>query len=294
MHSILADSIIYSMNGIDLHMHSNFSDGELTPAALMQLAYDKQLHTVALTDHDTLDGNALAAKAAQDLGLRFIHGVEISSYWQYPVTQRAHSVHIVALHLQNFAPMQQLLTQQQAQRAQRAIDICAKLEQVLKTDFLPEVRALVDGVDARITRSHIAKVLVKNGVVTRMQQAFDRFLKEGKRAYVPFSGVEMSDAIKVIHASGGVAVLAHPTKYDLSATKVRALIDIFAHAKGDAIELPPMSQSCSTRQMIARLVTQYDLSVSIGSDFHGSHMPWLHLGHVPVLEQGQIGVWEKW
>lgn len=282
------------MMGVDLHMHSCFSDGELSPEALVQLAQEKQIHTLALTDHDTIDGNIFAAQQAQQLGLKFIQGVEISSFWLRPTTQRQHSVHIVALNIQHIEPMQQLLAQQQVQRAERALLICEKLQQALKTDFLPDIRALVDGVDARITRSHIAKVLVQHRVVTRIQQAFDRFLKEGKRAYVPFIGVGMADAIEIIHQSGAVAVLAHPTKYDLSATNVRTMIELFAQAGGDALELPPASEACSTRQMIDRMVAQFDLKVSIGSDFHGRHMPWLHLGNVPTLKQGQIGVWESW
>lgn len=282
------------MMGVDLHMHSHFSDGELSPVELMQLAQQKQIHTLALTDHDTMDGNIFAAQHAQKLGLNFIYGVEISSFWQRPSTQRQHGVHIVALNMQNFVPMQQLLERQQQQRAERALLICEKLQQILKTDFLPEVRILVDGVDARITRSHIAKVLVEQRVVTRMQQAFDRFLKEGQRAYVPFIGVGMAEAVEIIHQSGAVAVLAHPTKYDLSATNIRAMIEQFAQANGDAIELPPASASCSTRQMIDRLVAQYQFKVSIGSDFHGRHMPWLHFGNVPTLKQGQVGVWESW
>ena len=87
-------------------------------------------------------------------------------------------------------------------------------------------------------------------------------------------------------------MLAHPTKYDLSATNIRYMIERFTEAGGDAIELPPSSESSATRLMIDRLIAQYDLNVSVGSDFHGSHMSWLHLGHVPQLKDGQVGVWE--
>lgn len=281
------------MFGVDLHMHSNFSDGELSPLELIDLAKEKQIHTLALTDHDTIDGNNIAAKQAQLYGIRFISGVEISAIWSRPNTQKSYSVHIVALDMQNFAPMHELLRRQKQHRAERALLICEKLKDILKTDFLPEIRQLVDGHDDRITRSHIAKVLVKNNVVSRMQQAFDRFLKEGKRAYVPFLGVTMEDAIQIIHDSGGFAVLAHPTKYDLSATNVRYMIERFAEAKGDALELPPSSEQSSTRQMIDRIIKQYDLKVSTGSDFHGSHMPWLSLGNVPQLKDGQVGIWDN-
>ena len=281
------------MIGVDLHTHSYFSDGELSPSDLLTLAKERDIHTLALTDHDTMDGNSIAAQIAQELGIRLINGVEISSLWNRPSTKKTYSVHIVALNMQNLAPMQTLLEQQKKHRAERALQICEKLHHILKTDFLPEIREMVDGHDDRITRSHIAKVLVKNRVVNRLQQAFDQFLKEGKRAYVPFIGVSMEDAIKIIHESKGFAVLAHPTKYDLSATNVRYMIELFASLGGDAVELPPPSETASTRQMVDRLVLQHQLDVSIGSDFHGAHMPWLHLGRTPSLKEGQTGIWQK-
>lgn len=281
------------MIGVDLHTHSHFSDGELSPLDLLTLAKQKNVHTFALTDHDSMDGNQIAQEIADSLQIKFIHGVEISSLWHRPSTQKTTSVHIVALNMQNLAPMQQLLEQQKQHRAERARLICEKLQKITGHDVLPDVRELVDGHDDRITRSHIAKIMVKRGIVTRLQQAFDQYIKEGKRAYVPFIGVSMADAIQIIHQSQGFAVLAHPTKYDLSATNVRYMIELFANLGGDAVELPPKTEPASTRQMIDRMVKEHQLAVSIGSDFHGSHMPWLHLGNVPLLKDGQHGIWEK-
>lgn len=281
------------MIGVDLHTHSHFSDGELSPSDLLTLAKQRNVHIFALTDHDSMEGNLLAQAAAEALEIKFIHGVEISSLWHRPNTQKTTSVHIVALNMQNLAPMQQLLEQQKQHRAERALLICEKLQKITGHDVLPDVRTLVDGHDDRITRSHIAKVMVKRGMVKRLQQAFDQYIKEGKRAYVPFIGVSMADAIQIIHESQGFAVLAHPTKYDLSATNVRYMIELFAKLGGDAVELPPKSEPASTRQMIDRMVKEHQLAVSIGSDFHGAHMPWLHLGNVPIVKEGQQGIWEK-
>lgn len=280
------------MVSVDLHTHSNFSDGELSPTDLVDLAKEKQIDIFALTDHDNIDGNIFAAQQAQLHGIRFIHGVEISSQWQRPNTQKNYAVHIVALNMQDLLPMQQLLQQQKQHRAERALLICTKLQHILKIDILAEVRELVEDYDDRITRSHIAKVLLKKGLVTRVQQAFERFLKEGKQAYVPFIGVMMEDAIKIIHQCQGVAVLAHPTKYDLSATNTRLMIEQFAQFGGDALELPPTTETFSTRQMIDQMIDQFELKVSLGSDFHGSHMPWLTLGKVPKMNAQQRGIWE--
>jgi predicted metal-dependent phosphoesterase TrpH len=286
------DSIIQTMIGVDLHTHSCFSDGELSPEELLRLAQQHDLKMLALTDHDTLEGNLLAEQCAKDYAIRFIHGVEISSHWQRPNTQKKYALHLVALNLQQLAPMQQLLASQQRLRAERARLICAQLKQILKIDILADVRALVEGHDHRITRSHIAKVLLQRGVVSRMQQAFDRFLKEGKRAYVPFMGADMAEVIEVIHQSQALAVLAHPTKYALSATNIRQLIAGFAAAGGDAVELPPSQEPPATRQMIDDEIARHGLKVSIGSDFHGSHMPWLALGKVPKLQAQQYGIWQ--
>lgn len=153
--------------------------------------------------------------------------------------------------------------------------------------------ALVEGEPDRITRTHIAKALVQQQIVSRPQQAFDRYLKEGKKAFVNFEGLGLAETIQVIHASRGFAVLAHPTRYTLSATNIRYLVELFAESGGDAIELPPASDPTSTRQMIDRLIQQYALKVSIGSDYHGENMPWLKLGNVPSLRPDQIGIWES-
>ena len=129
--------------------------------------------------------------------------------------------------------------------------------------------------------------------MTRPQQAFDKYIKEGKKAYVKFDGLSLEDTVQVIHESGGFAVLAHPTKYDLSATNIRYLIEIFAKFGGDAVELPPAVDPSSTRLMVDRMIAEHRLKVSIGSDFHGDHMPWIRLGNVPSLKPGQVGIWES-
>lgn len=160
-------------------------------------------------------------------------------------------------------------------------------------DIYADVIAKVDGEADRITRTHIAKTLVEKGVVQRPQQAFDKYIKEGKKAYVKFDGLGLEETIQVIHASHGFAVLAHPTRYDLSATNIRYLIEIFAQFGGDAIELPPYIEAASTRQMVDRMIEQFNLKVSVGSDFHGDNMPWIKLGNIPKVKEGQVGIWES-
>lgn len=281
------------MHGVDLHTHSNISDGTFSPQQLVEAAVEKLVHTLALTDHDTMDGLVLAEEAAKNHEIKIISGVEISSQWSRPATKKNYGVHIVALNMQNPEPLQKALNQQKKIRAERSKQICDLLVPLIGEDIYIDVLAKVDHIPDRVTRTHIAKTLVEKGIVTRAQQAFDKYIKEGKKAYVKFDGLSLEDTIQVIHESGGFAVLAHPTKYDLSATNIRYLIEIFAKFGGDAVELPPAIEPSSTRQMVDRMIAEYDLKVSIGSDFHGDHMPWIKLGNVPSLKPGQVGIWES-
>ena len=281
------------MQGVDLHTHSNISDGTMTPELLVQSAIEKGIHTLALTDHDSMDGLILAEEFAKNQPIQIISGVEISSQWSRPETKKSYGVHIVALNMQNPEPLHRVLAEQKRIRAERSKQICDLLIPLIDQDIYADVVAKVDGEPDRITRTHIAKTLVEKGIVQRPQQAFDKYIKEGKKAYVRFDGLGLAETIQVIHDSQGFAVLAHPTRYDLSATNIRYLIELFAQHGGDAIELPPAIETASTRQMVDRLIEQFDLKVSVGSDFHGDNMPWIKLGNIPRVKEGQVGIWES-
>ncbi|RUP41025.1 MAG: PHP domain-containing protein [Acinetobacter sp.] len=281
------------MFGVDLHTHTLISDGTYSPEQLVQAAVDLKIHTLAVTDHDTMDGLSRAENYAQDHDIQIVSGTEISSQWSRPNTKKSYGVHIVALNMQDEAPIREMLENQKRVRAERAKVICSLLEKCIDFDIYPDVVAKVDGQADRVTRTHIAKALVEKNIVSRPQQAFDRFLKEGKKAFVKFDGIGLKETIDVIHASQGFAVLAHPTRYDLSATNIRYLIELFAESGGDAVELPPSVEPASTRQMVDRMIQQFDLAVSIGSDFHGENMPWIKLGNTPRVKEGQIGIWES-
>lgn len=281
------------MEGIDLHTHSNISDGTLSPEQLVHAAIEKGIHTLALTDHDTMDGLILAEQAVKDAQIKIISGVEISSQWSRPATKKSYGVHVVALNMQNPAPLQALLEQQKKIRAERAKQICDLLTPLIGEDIYLDVIAKVDHIPDRVTRTHIAKVLVEKKFVSRPQQAFDKYIKEGKKAYVKFDGLGLAETVDIIHQSGGFAVLAHPTRYDLSATNIRYLIEIFAKFGGDAVELPPAVEPASTRQMVDRMIAEFGLKVSVGSDFHGENMPWIRLGNIPRVKEGQMGIWES-
>ncbi len=280
---------------VDLHTHSHFSDGQQSPADLVTYAAQLQIDLLALTDHDTLAGLHEAQTTAAQLSVRLISGIELSAQWAMPKRlgqpPKPVGIHVIGLGMTDLAPLQQVLLQQQAVRAQRARDICDRLQQWLNQDFYPDILALAGGRPKAITRSHIAQVLVMAGVITRPQQAFDLYLGEGKRAHVPLNWLALHEAIKVILASGGRAVLAHPTRYMLSSTLLRQLVTEFKALGGHALELPSCQETASKRTMLDLLIKQHQLQVSVGSDFHGKHMPWLRLGQVPLLKPEQVPVW---
>ena len=281
------------MFGVDLHTHTHISDGTYSPEQLVEAAVDLKIKMLAVTDHDTMDALSRAKKHAKEYDIKIISGVEISSQWSRPNIKKSYGVHIVALNMQDETPIKAMLENQKKVRAERAKVICSLLEKCIDFDIYPDVIAKVDGHPDRVTRTHIAKTLVEKNIVSRPQQAFDRFLKEGKKAFVKFEGLGLKETIDVIHASQGFAVLAHPTRYDLSATNIRYLIQLFAEFGGDAVELPPSVEPASTRQMVDRMIQQFDLAVSIGSDFHGENMPWIKLGNTPRVKEEQIGIWES-
>ena len=281
------------MQRLDLHTHSHFSDGTLSPKQLIEHAWCSRVDVLALTDHDTLDGLPEAKLAATARAITLIEGVEISSQWYKPNKKNPMGVHIVALAPKNLQPLHDLLQKQQQIRATRAVQICQRLEKAVNLDPWPEVLALAGGRAEGVSRSHIAKWLVEKKIVARQQQAFDHYLKEGKSAFVPLAWADIQQVMTSIKASGAQAVLAHPTRYNLSATHIRYMVHMFKTLGGDAIELPSTNEPSTTRSMMDQLIAQHDLAVSVASDFHGSNMPWIKLGNVPTVKEGQRGVWEQ-
>ena len=281
------------MQRVDLHMHSRFSDGSLSPTALMQAAAAAQIDRVALTDHDTIDGLAEARQAAELLGIDLINGIELSAQWIKPAATKPISIHVVGLGMTDLPKLQAALQQQQQVRATRGQLICQRLQPYIQRDAWPEVLAMADGQAERVTRAHIAEWLLQQGLVQRHQQAFDRWLGDKRAAHVPLEWMTMADAVQLIHVCGGQSVLAHPTRYGLSAAVLKRLVADFAACGGRALELPAFQEPASKRNMIDRLITQHGLLVSTASDFHGDSMPWVKLGNVPLIKAGQVGVWEE-
>ncbi|MGI8472339.1 RNase RNM [Pectobacterium brasiliense] len=269
----------------DLHSHTTASDGLLTPTALVSRAVDMRVSVLAITDHDTTAGldEAQDAIAQQGLPLRLIPGVEISTLWEN------HEIHIVGLGMDSAHPALTRLLQQQAEcRQSRAEQIAARLEKNRIPDALAGAQRLATG--GQITRAHFARYLIELGIAANMNQVFKKYLAKGKIGYVPPQWCTIPQAIEAIHQSGGVSVLAHPGRYDLTAKWLKRLLATFAENGGIAMEVAQCQQAPDERTQLGRYARDFNLMASQGSDFH---LPcaWIELGRKLWLPADVEPVW---
>ena len=273
---------------IDLHSHTYCSDGVLSPADLVARAVEKGVDVLAITDHDTVRGLADAHKtiSEQNLALKLINGVEISTSWQQL------EIHIVGLNINPDCPqfLARLDTQRQA-RVARAEEMARRLAKNQIPDVLPAVLKLANG--AALTRTHFARHLISIGKASTMDGVFKKYLGRGKIGYVPNNWVEMHEAISWIHDAGGVAVLAHPLKYKLTTKWVKRLAEQFAAAGGDAIEIISPQQTPVQKRELWALCQLHGLTASVGSDFH-QPTTWNDIGKNLYLTDDVTPVWANW
>ena len=147
--------------------------------------------------------------------------------------------------------------------------------------------------EGSITRAHFAKVLLQRGVVSKMQSAFDKYIGKGKRAYVNPNWCSIDEAVATIHAAGGVAVMAHPIRYDLSTKWLRRLIVDFKAAQGDGLEVVLPQMNNEQRKLMLSFCLEYDLHASMGSDFHQPSR-WSDLGRNLVMPEQASPIWQLW
>lgn len=271
----------------DLHCHSTASDGELSPTDLVQYAVTSGVQVLALTDHDVTDGYADAAAEAQCHGLQLISGVEISVTWG------KHLIHIVGLGIDIAdAQLQTGLAELRQQRGQRGDEMAQRLEKLGIDGALEGAQEYANG--PILSRTHFARFLLESGHVKTMQQAFDRYLGEGKKAYVASEWTSLDQALIWITEAGGQAVIAHPARYKLSATKLRCLIDEFKSAGGAALEVISGRQDVNTTHNMSDYARRYELLASVGSDYHGPSQRWNRMGQMPSLPKTCVPIWTQW
>lgn len=271
---------------IDLHCHSRASDGQLSPTELLDLAAAQGVQRLALTDHDTVAGLAEAGAAAARHGIELIPAVELSVTWE------RRTLHVVGLQIDTQAPaLTAGLAKLQDARQERAQAMAERIEKAGVADAWSRLQAITPG--AQPTRTHMARLLVESGLVKDMKQAFKRYLGAGKPAYVRAEWASLREAINWIHAAGGLAVLAHPMRYPMTANWRERALRAFKEAGGDAMEV--CSGACLRQEVeqATRLAQKFELLASVGSDFHGPEQHWLQLGRLAPLPPALTPVWSQ-
>ena len=269
---------------IDLHTHSTCSDGKLAPAALVAHAAAAGIQVLALTDHDSVAGLAEADAAARSHGITLVPGVEISAAW------RAQSIHILGLWIDPANPaLQAALASQASRRTQRMRAICEQLgSRGLPGEELLAAASAHGGVP---TRSHLAAALVAGGHARSTDDAFRRFLGKGKAAQLATDWPAVRAVTGWITACGGIATLAHPGRYRLSAGGRRQLFAEFVGSGGAGLEVVSGPNAAHNAEACGRWAQGLGLQGSVGSDFHDPQLSWNPLGRLAKLPPGVVPVW---
>jgi 3',5'-nucleoside bisphosphate phosphatase len=271
---------------IDLHTHSNCSDGTYGPSELVVHAAAAGVEVLALTDHDTIAGLDDAQRGSAANGIRLVPGVEISAAW------RSQAIHVLGLWIDPASP--ELRSQLHAQgdlRRVRMRKICARLDRLK----LPgaELLAAVEQHPGLPTRAHLAAAMVAGGHVHTAEAAFRKYLSKGKTAHVAAEWPALDAVIGWIRAAGGVASLAHPTRYSLSAGARRRLITDFSAAGGTCLEVVSGANGVQHADGCAALAVHHGLLGSVGSDFHSPKAAWNPLGRSLKLPDCVTPVWRS-
>jgi 3',5'-nucleoside bisphosphate phosphatase len=256
---------------IDLHTHTTHSDGSASPEELIGAARLNGARAVAITDHDTVGSFANARAASERLGIEFVPGIEISAEFS------SGTMHILGYCVdETSAQLTDKLDELKQAREERNPQIATRLQSLGLDIGYDEVAQLVG--NEIVGRPHFARLMVEKGYVASIQEAFDRFLKKGAAAYVEKARLSPADSIALIHAAGGVAVLAHPYQLRLSSfEQVDEMVAQLAEFGLDGIEAIYSRHSVAERAFYAEIAARHNLLVTGGSDYHGSYKPDIRL-----------------
>ena len=262
------------MRGIDLHTHSNCSDGTYSVKELMDYAHEKDLAAIALTDHDTVDGLDEASSYVKENypDMEFVPGIEFST------VEEGKDVHIVGLYIDHHnEEFKKKLGQFIDSRTVRNKKMCRKLSEEAGIPIsYEELTGSFPG--AVLTRAHYAKFMVDRGYAKSRNEVFDKYIGDNCPYYVEREKISPEEAISYVLEAGGVPVLAHPILYHLSDRKLDALVARLKNAGLKGIEAIYSTYSPSEERQIKELAAKYDLLISGGSDFHGANKPKIDLG----------------
>lgn len=263
----------------DFHSHTHYSDGLLSPEQLVMRAEENGLELLAISDHDSVSGLCLAKQAVnvQKLNLKVVNAIEFSAQSDFG------EIHIVGL---NINPENKILLKavqsQQDKRWKRVALFEEKFKKCNVEGVLAELKASCKEV---VTRSHVAKALISLGYVKDNNQAFKKYLGKKGRVKVATDWLSMEQTIKTIHAAGGLAILAHPSRYPMSMRRLSYLIEEFKNDGGDALELSYPSLTPDKRGWLEVQRKKNNLLASGGSDFHYPNLKWTDLGRFATINK---------
>ncbi len=259
------------MKSIDLHVHSTYSDGTLTPSELVKKAFSINLAAMALTDHDTIDGIPEAVSCAADYDIELIPGIELSTFYDKK------EIHIVGLYIdytdKNFKKELEFLKQSREKRNEK---IAARFCEIGIPVSYDEMKKMYEG--AVITRANFADYLVRKGYVKSRNEVFDRYLGDSKPCYVPREKMLPEKAIKMIKSVGGVPVLAHPVLYHMGNEQMNKLMDYLCQHGIAGLEAVYSTYTMGDELEMKHIAKERNLLISGGSDYHGANKPDIELG----------------
>ena len=268
----------------DLHNHSYFSDGFLSPTEIVKHAVSAKCDLFALTDHDTTNGIVEARLEADKLGLNIVSGVEISAFW------RNSAIHIIGLGIDiNNDLLQTGLEFNQLLRKDRAKKIALSLLRSGIKDALEKAQKISGG--HMLTRTHFAQMLIKEGYCKDMKSVFRRYLTGRKPGGVRVEWKDFDEVINWIQSAGGKALIAHPFRYRMSHTKIKKLLNDFKEANGDGFEVVNANSSEEEISLGNKWSENYNFLASCGSDFHGWPNQRIQIGNLSDLPNPRRAVW---
>ncbi len=272
----------------DLHNHTHASDGSLSPVELIELAIERGVDELAITDHDSVAGVLALRKQANDFAINLIEGVEISAGWG------KHTLHILGLNIDpEHAGLSSFLKLQQQKRHTRALEMAHKMQKAGIEEAVADVEVMLQEQDM-VCRTHLAQYLLDKGAVNNFANAFKKYLAKGGKAFVKDEWFELEDAIAIIKQAGGVPVLAHPTRYKMGSNQLHELIQSFQKMGGEGIEVCYPNIHPGKKNLLANWAQKYNLLGSQGSDFHSPDKPWALLGKFPPMPADVTPVWTAW
>ncbi len=266
------------MNSIDLHVHSNKSDGSNTPTELVHMSIEKGLSAFALTDHDTVDGIDEAIACAEKLRLsgeknvpEVIPGIELSTEYQ------GKDIHLVGLYIDHHsAAFRAYLQEFVNSRTERNRKMCARLAEAgIDISYEKLVTAFPDSV---LTRAHYAVYLVQHGYCLSKEDAFSQYLGDHTKYFVPREKITPEMGVSLILQAGGIPILAHPMLYRMSDARLNELVARLQKAGLMGLEAIYATYSQVDERQMRKLAAKYDLCISGGSDYHGAAKPGLEIG----------------